>query len=123
MASQRDPGELSLFNKCAIVTGGSRGIGANIALEFARRGANIALVYCSDLSSDKAQDVATQVRSMKRRAVVIKVDLNDLDSGDRIVSAAREGLEVDRIDILVNNAGADAPPSQAIDFDPADFER
>lgn len=123
MASRRDPGELSLFNKCAIITGGSRGIGANIALEFARRGANIALVYCSDLSNDKAQDIATQVRSMKRRAVVIKVDLNDLDSGDRIVSAARKGLEVDRIDILVNNAGAEAPPSQAADFDPADFER
>lgn len=104
------------------MTGSSRGIGAEIARELARQGANVAIVYHSQGSADLAQNVAFQITGMGRKTVVIKADLRELDCGDKIVMEARKGLQVDKIDILVNNAGADAPPSTALEFDPVVFE-
>lgn len=79
----------SLKCKSAIVTGGSRGIGAQTCLELARYGANIAIVYHSDQSTKKAQDVASQIEKLDRRAVIIKEDLGNLECGEKIVLQAR----------------------------------
>jgi 3-oxoacyl-[acyl-carrier protein] reductase len=113
---QAPPG--SLLNKAAIISGASRGIGAEIALEFARCGAHIAIVYHSENSTAKALDIASKIHELGRKASVVQVDLLEVDSGTKIVEAARRGLEVDKIDILVNNAGSEAPPLTALEFDP-----
>ncbi len=93
-----------LSQKTALVTGSSRGIGAAIALAFASRGADIVVHFNSDEGA--AREIATQIESLGRRALVLRADLRD--------SAAIETLWRDAeawspIDILVNNAGGFAP--------------
>ena len=64
-----------LTGKVALVTGGSRGIGAAIALRLAREGAAVALTYAT--AADKAQAVAKQIDADGGRALVIRADNAD----------------------------------------------
>jgi 3-oxoacyl-[acyl-carrier protein] reductase len=82
----------SLEGKTALVTGGSRGIGRAIALEFAQAGASVTLSYRS--GKDEAEEVA---REAGGRAV--QADVSKVDDARRLVADAGE------LDILVNNAG------------------
>ena len=116
------PSNLSLVNKVAIVTGASRGIGAGIAVELARRGAKLALVYRSDTSTPLADNVAAQIKELGSTAVLIQADLNDVDCGQTIIQKTLQGLSVQEIHILINNAAVDPPLHKTIDFDPAFFE-
>ena len=116
------PAGLSLSNKSAIVTGASRGIGAGIAIELAKRGAKVALVYRSDKSTPLAEKVATQVRELGGTAVLIQQDLNTRDCGKIIIEKALQGLSVKEIHILINNAAVDPPLHKTVDFDHAFFE-
>ena len=123
MSSLTLPLELSLIGKSAIVTGASRGIGTGIALELAKRGANVALVYRADSSTLLVQHLADEITRLGSKATTIQIDLNELHCGHTVVSAAQGGLSVDKIDILVNNAGADTPPATSQEFDPSLFEK
>lgn len=92
---------MKLSGKTALVTGGSRGIGAAIAGELAQEGANVALTYLN--SSAKAQEVAAECRNFGVQAEAICADCRDIDAMKGLVSQV-----VDRfgqLDILVNNAG------------------
>lgn len=94
-------GSSSLLDKIAIVTGGSRGIGAGIAVELARRGAHILITYNS--AQQKAEKVAGAIRQLGRRAIVVQGKSSDRETPGRIVQTAVG--EYGRIDIIVNNAG------------------
>lgn len=92
---------MRLSGKKALVTGGSRGIGAAIALRLAQDGADVALTY--EKSKDLADGVAAEIGRLGRRGVAIAAD-----SGDpRAVTAAvtQAAAELGGLDILVNNAG------------------
>jgi 3-oxoacyl-[acyl-carrier protein] reductase len=92
---------LSLSGHVALVTGGSRGIGAAIAVALAEAGADIALNYRE--RSDAAESVARSVRATGRNARVIAADVSDSRSVARMVEDVRSSLGP--VDILVNNAG------------------
>lgn len=91
----------ALEGKVALVTGGSRGIGAAIARRLASDGADVALTYRT--SKDKAGDVAHEIRSGGRRALALEADGADPDAVTE--SVARTAGELGRLDILVANAG------------------
>ncbi len=92
---------MELKEKAALVTGGSRGIGAAIAKALARAGADVAITYVS--AEDKAQAVVDEIRASGRRALAIRADSADMAEVE--ASVARAADEFGRLDILVNNAG------------------
>ncbi|KAG9380551.1 FabG Dehydrogenase [Pyrenophora tritici-repentis] len=104
--SQSNQAALPLQGKVAIVTGASRGIGAGLALELARRGAKVALVYTSPKSGNLVEEVASNIKALGNGSdsTVIQADLRHVDTPSKIVGATREAFG-DKIDILVNNAG------------------
>ena len=90
---------MEMTGRAALITGGKR-IGAAIAIDFATRGADVALAY--NRSGDEAKAVADQVSALGRKAVVIQADLSDPLQCRRLVDDAAR--ELGRLDILVNMA-------------------
>jgi NAD(P)-dependent dehydrogenase (short-subunit alcohol dehydrogenase family) len=91
----------TLLGKTALVTGGSRGIGAAIALRLAADGADVALTYANN--ADAANKVAEKIRQLGRRAVALKADSGNATEITEVVKKAH--AEFGRLDILVNSAG------------------
>jgi 3-oxoacyl-[acyl-carrier protein] reductase len=94
----------SLSGKVALVTGGSRGIGAAIVRRLAEAGADVAFTY--NTGANDAAAVAEGVRGIGRSAIPIAADLGIADSAAEVVQAAVKSLG--KLDILVNNAGVTA---------------
>ena len=92
---------IDLAGKRALVTGGSRGIGAAIALALAENGADVAFTYQN--SAVKAKTVVQSIEATGRRAVAIQADSADPEAIERSVRDAVAALG--GIDILVNSAG------------------
>ena len=92
---------MTLAGKHAIVTGGSLGIGAAIALELARQGANVAVSYRRH--DAEAKDIAAKIESLGRRGLAIKADVARFDDAQRMVDEVKAAFG--GLDILVNNAG------------------
>jgi NAD(P)-dependent dehydrogenase (short-subunit alcohol dehydrogenase family) len=88
-----------LTNRAAIITGGRR-LGAAVALELARRGMDIAMSF--NRSRTEAEDVATRVRVLGRRAFTYQVDL--ALSNDVAAFVGRAAADLGRLDVLVNMA-------------------
>lgn len=91
---------IDLNGKRALVTGGSRGIGAAIALALAENGADVAFTYQNSIS--KAESVAASIQGTGRRAIAIKANSADPEAITRSVTEAVSALG--GLDILVNNA-------------------
>lgn len=87
--------------KTALVTGGSRGIGREIALGLATRGCNVAITYIS--SEEVAQKVVDELTELGVKAVAVKADTGNQEQVETMVKQVEESLG--RIEILVNNAG------------------
>jgi NAD(P)-dependent dehydrogenase (short-subunit alcohol dehydrogenase family) len=95
---------MDLPGKAALVTG-SRRIGAVVATELARAGADVAMVYRT--SRTEAEEAATLIRGFGRRALVLQADFRQADACDRVVDETVDGLG--RLDVLVNMASLYAP--------------
>ena len=98
----------SLAGKNAVVTGGSRGLGAAIAQGLAEAGADVLITY-RDRHADAAA-IVQQIEAMGRRALAVAMDVTDRAS---VTAAAEQARSFGAISILVNNAGVNKPT----DFD------
>ena len=93
--------DLGLEGRCAIVTGGSRGIGTSVALTLAREGCDVAINYRK--SDREAAALVEQVQAMGRRGLAVKADVSSFSDAEAMVARVVE--ELGRLDILVCNAG------------------
>ena len=91
---------MNLQGKVAIVTGGARGIGKDIALTLARAGAH--LVIC-DVNQEALEHAQAEITALGVRAVSYAIDVTDAKQVDEMV--AQTIKELGAVDILVNNAG------------------
>ncbi len=118
---------LRLENKIALITGGASGIGRATALRFAEEGANVAV---ADRAIGGAQEVATQVRKLGRKAIAIQVDTSD--EAQVAAMVARTVEELGGLDIVLAAAGISharygeegpAPAQMTIDKPLADWRK
>jgi len=101
MHKQDGNGSSSLKGKVALVTGASRGIGRAIAIEFARRGAAVAINFRSD--TVHADAVAKEIAELGGECMLVQGDVAKKEEAHRIVQDVLDKWK--RLDILVNNAG------------------
>jgi len=92
--------ESILESKMAIITGGARGIGREIALLFAKYGANIAIC---DVNLDDAEKTAKDIQALGRESLAFKVDVTDSIQVQAMVDKILD--KFNKVDILINNAG------------------
>jgi 3-oxoacyl-[acyl-carrier protein] reductase len=90
-----------LTDKIALVTGGARGIGGEIAIAFARAGADVVVADLLDESA--AAPVLSAIEQAGRRSLLVRTDVSDAQQVQDLVAAAH--AKFGRVDILVNNAG------------------
>jgi len=93
--------EKQFEGKSAIVTGGTRGIGKAIALELARRGANVAFNYSK--SADEAGKLKAEIEGLSVKAFAAQCDVANTEAAAEFVGQVKEAFGT--VDLLVNNAG------------------
>jgi 3-oxoacyl-[acyl-carrier protein] reductase len=109
---------VSLKNRVAVVTGGSRGIGRAIAISLAEAGADVAVNYRE--RKQDAEAVVDAIRATGRRAVAIAADVSRADQVAALVTAVER--ELGPVDVLINNAGL-AVIRSIEDLTEEDFDR
>ena len=112
-----DGGDREFEGKVALVTGASRGIGRAIALEFARRGSDIAFNYMR--SHEAAADTERAVLELGVDCLRVKAQVGDLEKIGMLFEAITE--RYGRLDILINNA-ASGVQRAAVDLDPKHWD-
>ena len=90
----------SLEGEKAIITGGARGLGREIALVFAEAGADVAIV---DKDKDEAEKVAQEIEKLGRDSIVVKADIKYPQEVEKMINSIKEKFS--KIDILVTSAG------------------
>jgi len=108
--------QFELQDKIAIVTGGAGGIGACIALEYAKAGANVVIASRNQGNLDK---VATGIKALGRESLAIATDVCIPEQVDNMVKQTVG--KFGRVDILVNNAGGALSTKKAQEHSPSDW--
>ena len=96
------------MNKIALVTGGNRGLGKDMALSLARMGMDVVLTFNTNQAEGEA--VVEDIRALGGRAAALRFDLADIAGIDAFIEAVRTVMRdsfggAERLDFLVNNAG------------------
>jgi len=115
--SYRGAGRLD--GRRALVTGADSGIGAAVAVAFAREGADVALSYLPE-EEDDAREVVSLIEAAGRKAIALPGDLTDKAYCDSLVKDAVAGLG--GLDIVVNNAGKQQAVEKFEDLAPEQFD-
>jgi NAD(P)-dependent dehydrogenase (short-subunit alcohol dehydrogenase family) len=93
--------------KIALVTGGSRGLGKNMALSLAKKGLDVIITYNS--KEDEALEVVKEIEAIGQKAAALQLNVGDSKSFDAFIgdvsSTLQSTFKTDKIDFLVNNAG------------------
>ncbi len=115
---------MSTQNKIALVTGGSRGLGKDMAKRLAEKGHDVIITYQSQKNA--AEGVVKEIEVAGQKATALHLDTNDFNSLDGFIETLQETLQqkwgVSHFDFLINNAGIGAtiPFAQVTE---ADFDR
>ena len=115
---------MSAQNKIALVTGGSRGLGKDMAKRLAEKGHDVIITYQSQKNA--AEEVVKEIEAGGRKAIALHLDTNDFHSLDGFIATVQQTLQqkwgVSHFDFLINNAGIGAtiPFAQVTE---ADFDR
>lgn len=115
--SYRGTGRLK--GRRALITGGDSGIGAAVAIAFAREGADVALSYLSVEEPD-AQEIAALIRDCGQKAVMLPGDISVPAQARELVAQAVDSLG--GLDIIVNNAGKQIAVENLVDLSDEQFE-
>lgn len=95
-----------MANKVAIITGGSRGLGRNTALNLLKRGVDVLFTYRTN--QEEAESLVREAASMEQRAAAFRLDTGEIHNFDTFAAEVRKTLahwNVEGFDYLVNNAG------------------
>ncbi|WP_258101900.1 SDR family NAD(P)-dependent oxidoreductase [Marinoscillum pacificum] len=94
-------------NKIALVTGGSRGLGRDMALNLAKQGNDIVITYHSN--KEKADEVTAEIESLGQKAIALQLDTSKVADFDAFIDSFKEALKSisgeSTFDFLINNAG------------------
>lgn len=96
---------MRLAGRAAVVTGSSRGVGRNIALAYAKEGADVLVNYTS--SEGPAHELVDHIKGLGRKSVAVKADVAVKAEVENMMNTAKH--EFGRLDIVVNNAGFTRP--------------
>ncbi|KLT69271.1 SDR family oxidoreductase [Flavobacterium sp. ABG] len=98
---------MAAHTKIALVTGGSRGLGKNMALAIAKKGIDVILTYNS--KKEEAETTVKEIESLGQKAVAIQLNISKSDTFDsflgEVQTALKDTFHTDKFDFLVNNAG------------------
>jgi NAD(P)-dependent dehydrogenase (short-subunit alcohol dehydrogenase family) len=114
----------SMTAKIALVTGGSRGLGKNMALRLAEQGTDVIITY--NTQKEEALEVVKSIEALGRKAAALQLDVNNIAGLDDFIvtmtSVLNENWNTSTFDFLINNAGIGAtiPFLEATE---ADFDR
>jgi 3-oxoacyl-[acyl-carrier protein] reductase len=108
---------MKLKDKVAVITGGGRGIGREIARRFAREGASVVI---ADLDETSAREVAAEIEAGGGQALALRLDVADPQLVTAAIDATRQRFG--RVDVLVNNAGIGSC-EPVLDLTLAEWER
>lgn len=98
---------MATTSKIALVTGGSRGLGKNMALSLAKKGINVILTYNS--KKDEALKVVAEIEKAGAKAVALQLNTGEIKTFDTFIeqvkTVLKDTFDTDRFDFLINNAG------------------
>jgi NAD(P)-dependent dehydrogenase (short-subunit alcohol dehydrogenase family) len=101
---------MNISNKIAVVTGGSRGLGRNIALSLARNGADVIFTYRQ--RKEEGEAVAAEIEKFGRKAALLQIDVTNIklfaEFGETVQRALETKWQRKTFDLLINNAGIDS---------------
>ena len=98
---------MSTKNKIALVTGGSRGLGKNMAIALAKKGIDVVLTY--NINKEAADAVVSEIQSLGRKAFALQLNTSDIKQFDNFIKGLTALLQEETgstgFDFLINNAG------------------